>query len=212
MQAYRPDRVVRALNTVVSIAYFGLWAVTVVVLIAAPAAKLMAGGQPEKWVWALKVPATLLDSEAAVHTSWGPARLVLEDVRGILRLPIATLPWWLVAVLWSHVAVALALMLLSLHHLRRIFQRVRNGAPFDADNALRMRWLGLLLLALAAFDGIAELATSLAVRKGLQGGTVAVATGLHIDMPLVFVALVLVALAEIFRRGSELESEQSLVI
>ena len=48
-------------------------------------------------------------------------------------------PWWLVGVLWTHVAIVLTLMLLSLHHLRRIFQRVRDGAPFDADNALRMR-------------------------------------------------------------------------
>ena len=212
MQAYHPDRVVRVLNTLVSIAYFGLLAVAVVLLIAAPVAKLAAGGQPDNWTWGLEVPATLLDSESSVHTSWGPARLVVEDVRGILRLPIATLPWWLVAVLWSHVAVVLGLMLLSLHHLRRIFQRVRDGAPFDADNALRLRWLGLLLLALAVFNGIAGLATSLAVRKEIQGGVVAVKTGLRIDLPLVFVALALVALAEIFRRGSELESEQSLVI
>lgn len=210
MSAYRPDRVVRVLNTLVSTVYFGLWVVTVVVLIAAPAAKLLASGR--NWVWALEVPATLLDSGATVHTSWGPARLVVQDVRGILQLPIATLPWWLVAVLWTRVAVVLALMLLSLHHLRRIFQRVRDGAPFDADNALRMRWLGVLLLALVVFDGVAELATSLAVSKGLPAGSVTVATGLHIDMPLVFVALVLVVLAEIFRRGAELETEQSLVI
>jgi hypothetical protein len=41
---------------------------------------------------------------------------------------------------------------------------------------------------------------------------IAVAGGLHLDAPLLFVALALVALAEIFRRGAELEDEQSLVI
>ena len=200
------------LNTLVSIAYYGLWAGTVVVLLAAPAAKLMAEGQPDNWIWALEVPATLLHSGATVNTSWGTARLVVEDVRGILQLPIATLPWWLVGVLWTHVAIVLTLMLLSLHHLRRIFQRVRDGAPFDADNALRMRWLGLLLLALAVFDGIADLATSWAVGTGLTSGEIAVATEPRINLPLVFVALALIALAEIFRRGAELEDEQSLVI
>ena len=212
MQAYHPDRVVRVLNALVSISYFGLWVGTVVVLVAAPVAKLMAGSRPDSWTWELEVPATLLDAEAAVRTNWGPARLVVEEVRGILRLPIATLPWWLVAVLWAHVAVVLALTLASVHHLRRIFQRVRDGAPFDANNARRLRCLGLLLLALAGFHGVAQLVTSLAVRRGLESGAVAVATGLHIDIPLVLVALALVALAEIFRRGSDLENEQSLVI
>ena len=212
MQGYRPDRVVRALNALVSIAYFGLWLVTAAVLVGAPAAKLMATAHPDDWIWALEVPATLQDAGATVDTSWGPARLIVEDVRGILHLPIARLPWWLVAVLWTHVAVLLGLMLLCVHHLRRIFQRVRAGAPFDRANALRMRWLGLLLLALAVFSAVAELATSLAVRSGLSSGDISVAMQPRLNVPLVFVALVLVALAEIFRRGAELEDEQSLVI
>lgn len=211
MQAYRPDRVVRALTALVSVAYFGLSAAAAIALVGGPVVKLFAGGHPE-WVWRLKVPATALDAEATVRTSWGIARLVVGDVRGDLLLPIATLPWQLVALLWTHLAVVSALMLLSLHHLRRIFQRVRDGAPFDAHNALRMRWVGLLLLALTLFDGVAELVTSLAMRDALVGGRLAVGTGLRLDAPLVFVALALVALAEIFRRGAELEREQSLVI
>lgn len=211
MQAYRPDRVVRVLTTLVSIAYFVLWAGAAVVLIAAPAAKLFAGGNPN-WVWGLKVPVTALDSAATVHTNWGIAHLVIHDVRADLRVPIAMLPWWVIAVLWTHAAAAFALTLLSLHQLRRIFQRVRDGAPFDAHNALRMRWLGLLLLALALFNGVAEFVTSLAVRNGLVSSDLTVTTGLRINLFVVVVALVLVALAEIFRRGAELEHEQSLVI
>jgi hypothetical protein len=212
MREYRPDRVVRVLNVLVSVAYFGLWAGAVLVLVAGLAARGLAGGNPDNWIWALEVPATLLHSGATVDTSWGPARLEVGDVRAIVQLPIATLPWWLVGVLWTHAAVAFALMLLFLHHLRRIFRRVRDGAPFDAENALRMRWLGLILLALAVFSGIAELATALAVRSGLRGGDISVAAEPHLNVPLVFVALGLIALAEIFRRGAELEDEQSLVI
>lgn len=211
MEAYRPDRVVRVLSTLVTIAYFGLWAGAVVVLVAAPTTKLLAAGNPD-WVWGLKVPATTLDSAATVRTSWGDAELVVEDVRGDLRVPIGMLPWALVAVLWTHAAVFFALVLLSLHQLRRIFQRVRDGAPFDVHNARRMRRLGLLLLAIALFNGLAESVTALVVRNGLVSGDVTVAPGLRLDVPVVLVALVLVALAEIFRRGTELEHEQSLVI
>lgn len=211
MQAYRPDRVVRVLTTLVSIAYFVCWLAAIAVLVAAPAAKLLAGGHPN-WVWELTVRATVLGSPETVSTSWGAARLVGDDVRGHLLLPIAMLPWWLVAVLWIHAAAILGLILLSVHNLRRIFQRVREGAPFDVQNALRMRWLGLLLLALAVLNGIAELVTSLAIRNRLVSSRLTVSAGLHIDGLMVFVALALVALAEIFRRGTELETEQSLVI
>lgn len=211
MQAHRSDRVVRMLTTLVSIAYFVMWIGAAVSLIAAPAVKLLAAGNPD-WVWGLKVPVSTLNRAATVHTSWGAAQLIIRDARADLRVPIATLPWWLIAVLWTHAAAAFALVLLALHQLRRIFQRVRDGAPFDGQNALRMRWLGLLLLAFALFKGIAELATSLAVGAGLVSGDLTVTTGLHINMFVVFVALVLVALAEVFRRGTELEDEQSLVI
>jgi hypothetical protein len=101
---------------------------------------------------------------------------------------------------------------LFLHHLRRIFQRVRDGIPFDAENAMRLRRLGIVLLALALLNGVAELVVALAVRGNLSDGNVIVPATLPIDMSLVFVALVLIALAAIFRRGAELEDEQSLVV
>ena len=210
MQTYRADRVVRVLSTLVSIAYFGLWSLGVTLLVCAPAAKLISAGR--NWIWQVEFPANLPDPATTVQTTWGPALFVVREVRGRLQFPVGLLPWRLFAVLWVHVAVVLGLTLLSLHHLRQIFRRVQDGAPFDADNALRMRTLGLLLLALAVFNGIATLVTTLALRAELSGGPVSVASGLHFNLPLVFAALVLVVLAEIFRRGSELEREQALVI
>jgi hypothetical protein len=56
-------------------------------------------------------------------------------------------------------------------------------------------------------------ATAIVVRRGLPAGSsLTVPTGFHTDLTLVFVALVLMALAEVFRRGAELEHEQSLVV
>jgi hypothetical protein len=211
MQAYRADRAVRMLTAIVSIAWFGLWVGAAVVLLGIPAVKLFAGEDPD-WTWGLPVPAAVADPEATVLTRWGPARLRVEDVRGSLRLPIAMLPWWFVAVLWTYALAAFALMVTALHHLRRIFQRVRDGAPFDAHNARRLRWVGLLLLALALVNGVAELITALAVRRGLAGSSITVPSGVRMDVPIVLFALMLLALAEIFRRGAELEDEQRLVV
>jgi hypothetical protein len=209
--AYRPDRVLSLLNTLVSIAYYVLWVTAIVVVVAAPSAWLLAEGHSH-WIWDLKVPAIVHGSEAPVVTGWGSARFVVQHVRGDLVLPLGQVPWWLFVALWAHALVGLGLLLLAFHHLRRIIQRVRDGEPFDAQNALRMRWLGLLFLGLTLFNSLAELVTSLAVRRGVVSSTISVAGGPHLDLGKVFIALVVVALAEVFRRGAELEREQSLVI
>jgi hypothetical protein len=210
MPTDRPNRVVRLLTVLVSIAYYGLGAGAALVLVGAPAAKLFADDR--EWEWGLEVPAAVQDSAATVVTTWGPAKLKLDEVRADLELPIVLMPWWLFVLLWIHAAVYFGLVMLSLHQLRRIFQRVRQGAPFDAVNAVRLRSLGMLLIALALFNAVAEFVTAIAVMKGIEDSRIAVSTGLHIELPFVFLALALVALAEVFRRGTELEHEQSLVI
>lgn len=211
MGAHRPDRLVGALSGIVSIAYFGLLILALVLLFGLPAAKVLAGEDTE-WVIGLPVPVASIASDVVVLTRWGDARLEVENMRGSLRLPIRMLPWALFAVLWIYVASAATLMLGFLHHFRRIIQRVRKGAPFDEANALRLRWLGLLTLAFALLNGITEFVTSLVVRDGVVGGHVRVPLGLSVDGSLVIFGLVLLALAAIFRRGAELEAEQALTI
>lgn len=211
MQEYRPDRVVRVLTTLTTVAFYGLLSVGVLVLVATPALKLFAADD-RAWEWGLPVPVFVQDTEVTVQSPWGAGRLEVEDARGSLRLPIAILPWWLFGLLWAHTGAAGGLMMLFLHHLRRIFQRVRDGTPFDAANAMRLRRLGMVLLALALLNGAAKLVLTLAVRGNLSDGNVIVPATLDIDMSLVLVALVLLALAAIFRRGADLEAEQSLVV
>ena len=211
MQAYRPDRVTRLLTGLVSIACFGLLVLGVIVVIGLPVVKLVAG-EDSDWTIGLPVPVVLVDSDATVLTQWGNARLEAEALRGTVRLPVSILPWWLFAVLWTYVTAAIGLTLLFLNHLRRIFQRVRSGAPFDVANVLRLRWLGLIALGLAMLNGVSELVTTLAVRDGVSSERLAVAPGVAVNGWLVFFGLVLLALAEIFRRGAVLEEEQSLIV
>jgi hypothetical protein len=210
MRTGRSNRVIRVLTLMVSIAYYGLGLGAVVVLVGAPAARVFASS-PD-WEMGLTVPARTQDSAATVLTNWGPAQLELDDVRANLKLPIVLMPWWLFTLLWLHVAVYFGLVMMSVFQLRRIFQSVRQGAPFDARNAVRLRSLGTLLIGVALFRAAAEFITAIAIRRGITGSGIRVDTGLHIDFPFFFLALTVVALAEIFRRGAELESEQSLVI
>lgn len=210
--ANRPDRVLRLLTTLASIAYYGAWVGAVLVLAGAPALKLLAPDDVD-WEWGLPIPVTVTNTEAMVLTSWGPARLEVEDVRGDLRLPIALLPWWVFALLWSHFAFAAALMLTFLHNLRRVFQTARDGAPFDAGNGPRLWWLGLILIWLQVVNMLARVLTTLAVRVNLVSEDITVRSGgLQTDLWLFFFALVLLALALVFRRGTQLEEDQSLTV
>jgi hypothetical protein len=210
MQPHRPDPIVRALTGIVSFAFYFVLAGGALLLAGSVAAKAFAGADPN-WTWSLPLPAAETHSPTAVMTRWGPAQLEVLDERTTLRLPIGILPGWLFAVLWAYVAAAGALVLLALHHLRRILQRVRDGAPFDASNARRLRFLGLSLLALS-LNGIAERMIAMAVSVQVPALTSVRPITLPVDGSLVFVALLLVALARIFHRGSDLEHDQSLVV
>jgi hypothetical protein len=103
-------------------------------------------------------------------------------------------------------------MLAFVSNLRRVVRRIRAAAPFDAENARCLRSLGVLLFALACLDGVAGSVVSWALSRGFTSSTMSVSTGLHVNGALVLIGLVLIVLAEIFRRGSALEQEQALVI
>lgn len=213
MTPNRSDRLTRVLTGIASFVFYVSLIACGAILIAMPLFKLFAApNNAADWAWGLPVPATVRDSAATVSTMWGPARLELGAVRGSLRLPVSMLPWWLMAVVWTYVAAQFTLILMVMYNVRRILQRVRDGAPFDRYNARRLRSVGLMILALAISTGVGEFMTSRAVGNALASSTLVVSRGLHFNQPLLLVALVLVVLAEVFRRGSELETEQSLVI
>jgi hypothetical protein len=209
---YRADRVVRTLTFVVSVVYFAAWATAALLLIGMPAARLLAA----KGVGhaSFSVDVTIPELPATVASTWasGASGIHLTDVAGALQLPVAAAPTWFIVASWFAFAVTSALMVSFLYHLRRLFLRVRDGAPFDIQNATRLRWLGALLLALALFKSAFTFWTSAVVTRAISSSSVPLAPALNIDWLVVFVALVLLALAEIFRRGAALEDEQALVV
>jgi hypothetical protein len=208
----KPNRVIRTLTALASFAYYFMWAGAALVLIGLPLIRLF-GESLGGFYFGLELPLTSAHFPTRADKLWGWAPLTVDALRYKLDLPISTMPWSFLALLWIYTAAFGALVLVILHNLRRIFQRVRDGAAFDAQNVVRLRRVGALLLAVAGLDAMAEVATSMAVRRGLApDSSLTIPTGLHIDGTLVVVALVLMVLAEVFRRGADLEHEQSLVV
>ena len=206
-----PDPLAKFLTTATTFLFYSGLIGAALVLIAMPAMKF-AGAENQEWYWGIPVSAVASYPETRVATRWEGTVLRVEDVQGTLRLPLGPLPWTLFALLWLYQAVMAGLGLAFLHQLRLLFRRVRDGTPFDSENAVRLRWLGLVLLALATVKAIAGAVVSLAVRRSVAEGNLRVPASLDVDMTMVFVALVLLAFAEIFRRGAELEDERALVI
>ena len=211
MPGYRPDGMVRALSTLVTVLYFVTLVGTVAALLVVLLARLVVPEDPSVTL-GLPVPVVAQGMEIPVATPWGGMRLSLTTGTAELMIPFGTLPWPTFLLFWMRTAILFVPGLLAFHQLRRIFQRAREGAPFDARNAVRLRSLGLILLAWVVMEALAELATAIAIRDGVEGTAMEVSMIPEVDLTVTFVALALVALAEVFRRGAELEDEQSLVV
>ncbi len=214
MKAYRADRVVRILTGVVSFVYYGAWMVAALFLIVGPAMKKLAPNLVVDPVPRVGFPVTLPELGATAVSQWdvAPLEIGLWQVTGFLSLPNSQLPAWVPVVTYLALVIVFVLVLLFLYQLRALFRRVREGAPFDADNAVRMRWLGVWLLAFHVFYGGFVYLMSRWLAGEMASSSIPAGPYLDINWFAVFVALVLVGLAEVFRRGAVLEEEQSLVV
>lgn len=214
MKTYRADWMVRLLTGVVSFAYYGTWVVAVLIVVVAPALKNLTPNLVVDPEFRVGFPVTLAKLGDTAVTQWDVAPLDVQvwQVTGFLSLPNRQLPAWVPIVTYSGVAVAMMLALLFLHTLRALFRRLREGAPFDANNAARMRWVGMWLLAFHVFYGGLSYLMSRWLAREMASSGVAAGPVLDINWFAVLVALVLMALAEVFRRGATLEEEQSLVV
>lgn len=212
MRAYQPDRVVKVLSGLATGLYFLAWVLAVVGLVSIPVARLLAAGRGDAF-FRIEAPVTLHPAmDLAAGWRVPGANVEVSQVRATASVPMSAVPAGFLALAWLALAVLSALVLLFLYHLRRLFQQVRRGAPFDPVNATRLRWMGILLLAGVVWKLVTNVWLSLTISRMLEGPGDRLGTGLDLNVPLILVALVLIALAEIFRRGAALEDEQALVV
>jgi hypothetical protein len=109
-------------------------------------------------------------------------------------------------------AVGLAVVIVIMSQLRKIFASLAQGTPFTPENVKRIKSIGYVVITgvfLKALVGLAAgliIKTSLAVPaiqfgfnfSGLSGG--------------VFLGLVILVLGEVFRKGSELQEDRDLTV
>ena len=212
MNTYRADPVIRLL-TVMASAFHGIVTVFGVVLIVAVTALELFAGPETRQKFSIGVTTTVHLEDVKIGTAWGGSlRLKMDEAKGSLRVPIASAPLWFRLVTYLGLAITFALFLRFLFHLRELLRRVRAGAPFDDRNATSLRWLGLLLILVNTLASVYSFALSQLVLRAMSPPSVPVTASFSMNGTGIVAGLVLVALAEIFRRGAVLEDEHAHVV
>ncbi|MBI1784550.1 DUF2975 domain-containing protein [Candidatus Sumerlaeota bacterium] len=111
---------------------------------------------------------------------------------------------------WSYLHVLMAAFIV--YQLRAIFRSIAAKAPFHPSNAKRIRSIGLVVLGVQ----ILGIFMNFGVMKHLKNTFEVSGLELHpqssFNPGVVYLAMVLLVIAEVFRIGAELKAEQDLTI
>jgi hypothetical protein len=212
MNNYRAEPAIRLLTVITSVLYRVAWIFGVVLIVAVSALELFAGTETRQ-KFSIGVTTTVHLDDQKIGTAWGGSLgLKMDEAKGSLRVPIASAPVWFRLAAYLGLAVIFALFLRFLFHLRELYRRVRAGAPFDERNATTLRWLGLLLILIETMASAYSFGLTQLVLRAMSPPSIPVTSSFSMNGTVIFVGLVLLALAEIFRRGAVLEDEHAHVV
>ena len=107
----------------------------------------------------------------------------------------------------------LAIGLLIIFHLRKIFLTIADGDPFSMDNSKRIRVIGWAVIAASAIKALLSFLLGLYFTTliDLPGLDLAANIGLQ-DFAGVFVGIIILILAEVFQHGARLQEESNLTV
>ncbi|MGI8571897.1 MAG: DUF2975 domain-containing protein [Solirubrobacteraceae bacterium] len=113
-------------------------------------------------------------------------------------------------------AVILALAaggwLFILHQLRRLLATIRSGETFAHQNALRLRRIGLAVIAFEVAHSFAVWSGGLYLEHALAARGLRPRSHFGVDVAVLLLGVLLLALASAFRVGSEIAREQALTV
>jgi hypothetical protein len=149
---------------------------------------------------ALQVRAPSLGIDAQIHDARGS--LKFRPPRGAFVVPAVLLG----------VTVMLGIVLWGLGQLQAVLRTLRDGQPFVAANAARIRSIALIVI----FGELAR--TALLFAANVYAITHFSASGLRFDAQpdlnifAIIHGLIILVIAEVFRTGTRLDEDQSLTI
>jgi len=161
--------------------------------------------------WTLTIPVSVtIDGGRIAAPSIGIERADIRDLRGSLRFPLQRGRIFLVNSLLLILVMGVALWLTT--ELQRVLRTVRDGKPFAASNATRVRRIAWVLIA-----GEFVRATIVYLENS-YAATHFTAEGLRftarpdLSVAAIIQGLIILVIAEVFRAGTRLDEDQSLTV
>lgn len=108
--------------------------------------------------------------------------------------------------------VKLGFALAAIYQLKRIFKTLHTGVIFKDENARRVQTIGLITLGGAIANTVVSYFIGSLVAGDLSITGANVSPVLHLNIEGLFAGFVLLVLAEIFRHGTALQTEQDLTV
>ena len=150
-----------------------------------------------------------LDAGAAQVTSVDHRNSgAIDQSIGILRLTRPDRPWFAMA----GAAVMLGLVLWILAELAALCRSVRDGQPFAARNATRIRRLALAVVLGEVSRAAVVYAANAYVAAQFAADHLRFTARPRLNAFVIVSALILLVLAEVFRTGTQLDEDQSLTV
>ena len=99
-----------------------------------------------------------------------------------------------------------------LHLLRRLMRTVAEGAPFQIANVKRIRAIGWMVVGFEILFGIAAFLLELSISDQVIARGITLNADFSVNASVVMLGLVIVALAEVFRYGADLQVDSDLTV
>ena len=134
----------------------------------------------------------------------------IRDAHGTLRFPTPNRMALTITALLA--ALALAIGLWVLVQLRAVFRTLRDGRPFVAANATRIRWIGCAVILWELVQSLVVFGGNAYAKAHFAADVLRFDAWPSIDVFAIIHGLIILAVAEVFRTGTRLDEDHSLTI
>jgi len=208
----RGTRLAKAVKIYVSVGWWfcalGLVVVPVVLL-------LILGGlsRPDSLPPDMPVLARVYIDEAVLAPPEGAAAVepsTLVVGQGEMRIRTRSKAAW--TLLFLTIEIILVVLLYVYGQLRALIRSVLDHQPFRAENAARIRRLGVVVVAWGAIAPLLKLFVGAAMVDEVAVRGLVLKPPIDFQFETVFFGLAILVLSEIFRQAAELQNDQSLTV
>ena len=106
----------------------------------------------------------------------------------------------------------LAVLLVVVYQLRKIFKTLMAANPFVADNATRIRFIGFAVIIGEILRTVLHCFQTFLVAKYCKAEGLELAFSFDLSLTNIFVGFAILILAEVFRMGTQIKEEQDLTV